>query len=175
MKKVVFLSLIFLISAASIKAQSYSMIKYKYDYHQYIPDYNVPYNPAISGLCSFFVPGLGQMFSGEVGRGLGFLGAYAGCAIIYGVGAVQITNSMYDYNGTSTKGIGTMLLGVGGMLGVSIWSIVDAVHVAKVKNMYIRDLRKTSSLSFEVSPYVETLTINNQITTPVGLSMRVNF
>ncbi|MFZ4724033.1 MAG: hypothetical protein ACOYMD_01160 [Paludibacter sp.] len=175
MKKAIFLSLFFLFLVSNADSQSYKLNKYKYDYHHYIPDYGDPYNPAISGVCSFFVPGLGQMFSGEVGRGFGFLGAYAGCAVLYGVGAAQVTSSMYNYNGTSTSGVGTMLLGAGGMLAVGIWSIVDAVHVAKVNNMYIRDLRKTSTLNFEVGPYAETLTINNQVTTPVGLSMRINF
>jgi hypothetical protein len=174
MKKAIFLSVIFLFLASTADAQSYKLNKYKYDYHNYIPDYGDPYNPAISGVCSFFVPGLGQIFSGEVGRGFGFLGAYTGCAVLYGVGVAQISYSN-AYYGSSTSGVGTMLLGAGGMLAVSIWSIVDAIHVAKVNNMYIRDLRKTTSLNFEVAPYAETLTINNQVTTPVGLTMRVNF
>ena len=93
MKKAIFLSVFFLFLVSNADSQSYKLNKYKYDYHNYIPDYGDPYNPAISGVCSFFVPGLGQMFSGEVGRGFGFLGAYAGCAVLYGVGAAQVTSS----------------------------------------------------------------------------------
>jgi len=71
--------------------------------------------------------------------------------------------------------VGTMLVGLGGMAIVSIWSIIDAVHVAKVNNMYIRDLRRTSAIKVEMSPYIEQLSINNQVTTPVGMTMRVKF
>ena len=71
--------------------------------------------------------------------------------------------------------IGLMIVGFSAMTGVYIWSIVDAVEVAKVNNMYIRDLRKTSSLKLEVAPYVTQISINNQLTTPVGMTMRVTF
>jgi hypothetical protein len=41
--------------------------------------------------------------------------------------------------------------------------------------MYYQNLRKTSSMHIEVSPYAEQLSINNQFTTPVGLTMRIKF
>jgi len=178
MRKTIILSVILFTLVANMDAQRYSINKLKYDSYQYIPELGDPYNPAISGLCSFFVPGLGQMLSGEVGRGLGFLGGYVGCYAICGVGYYQFLNSASGYSGYSgnpVTGFGTMFLGFGGMVAVSIWSIVDAVNVAKVNNMYIRDLRKTSSVNFEVEPFIETLTINNQIVKPVGLTMRVTF
>ncbi len=166
--------------AVDVGAQHYSINKLKYDYHQYLPEFDDPYNPAISGVYSFFVPGLGQMYSGEIGRGFAFLGGYTGCAILFEVGAAQIysNNGNYGYSnnyGNSNSGVGTMLLGLGGMVVIEIWSIVDAIHVAKVNNMYIRDLRRTSSVNFEISPYVEHLSINNQTTTPVGMTMRLKF
>jgi len=180
MKKTIFLSIILLVFIASLSAQRYSTNKYKYDYHLYAPEFGDPYNPVISGVCSFFVPGLGQMFCGETGRGFAFMGAYTGFAVLYGVGLAEgFSNSGYygdsNYNGNSHAGVGIMLLGLGGMAVVSIWSIVDAVHVAKVNNMYIRSLRRTSSLKVEMSPYITQLSINNQVTTPVGMTMRVKF
>ncbi|HET7733803.1 MAG TPA: hypothetical protein VFK73_08180, partial [Paludibacter sp.] len=69
-----------------------------------------------------------------------------------------------------------MVAGLIGMVTVDIWSIVDATHVAKVKNMYISDMRsKTSSLKLEVSPYIDQISMNNEIVRPVGLTMRVKF
>ena len=120
------------------------------------------------------------MVSGEVGRGLGFLGGYAGCGVIYVVGVAQYYSSILQYStennqNIAPKGIGTMLLGLGGMAAVSIWSIVDAVKVAKVNNMYIQDVRKKSAVSMQFAPYVEPITINNEVSFPVGLSMRVSF
>jgi len=63
----------------------------------------------------------------------------------------------------------------GGMVFVGIWSIVDAIKVAKVNNMYFRSLRQTSSIKLNLSPYVDHISINNQVTTPVGMTMRVTF
>jgi hypothetical protein len=173
MKRTIMLSVLMLaIFATTMNAQRYSDLKLKYDYHQYTPQIGDPYNPTVSGLCSFLIPGLGQVVSGETGRGIAFFGGYVGCGILYSVGAAQLANSLYS---GSTSGSGTMLLGFAGMIAVDIWSIVDANHVAKVKNMYLRDTKKTSGLNLEVAPYVAQYNINNQIVTPVGMTMRVKF
>ena len=183
MKKTIFLFFILLAFVVNVSAQRYSINKYKFDSHQYYPEYGDPYNPGINGVCSFLVPGLGQMLSGETGRGLAFFGGYVGCAIVYGVGAVQVMSNVSNidyygnstYNGNSNGGVATMLVGLGGMVFVSILSIVDAVKVAKVNNMYYRSLRETSSLKLNISPYVDHISINNQAITPVGMTMRVTF
>jgi len=171
-----------LIFAVRISAQCYSINKLNFDYHQYIPEYGDVYNPAMSGVCSFLIPGLGQLVSGEPGRGLAFFGGYLGCAVILEVGAAQLfTNKIYSntdnygFSGNSNKGAGTMLIGFGGMIFVGVWSIVDAVKVAKVNNMYYRSLRQTSSIKLNLSPYVDHISINNQVATPVGMTMKVIF
>ena len=170
-----FLITILFISSISLNAQKYEINKQKYDYHQYVPEIGDPNNPAICGLASFFVPGLGQMISGETGRGLAFLGGTAASYIVYGIGAYQAISSA-DNGDIRPKGLGTMFLGIGGVLVINICSIIDAIKVAKVNNMYIQDLRKkTSSLSFNVEPYVTQLTINNQEVTPIGLTLKVGF
>ena len=179
MKKTSFI-LILLLVVIYVSAQRYSINKLNFDSHQYIPEYGDIYNPGVSGVCSFLIPGLGQMLSGEPGRGLAFFGGYMGCAIVFEVGVVQIFNNFNDYEdpgyyGNSGKGVGTMLLGLGGMAFVSIWSIVDAIKVAKVNNMYYQSLRKTSSLNIQMTPYFDHLTITNQITNQVGMTMRVTF
>lgn len=114
------------------------------------------------------------MISGEAGRGIAFLGGYIGCAVVYGIGSAQ---TLYSYSGygNGSGGLGMMLLGAGGMLGIGIWSIVDAVRVAKVNNLYIRDYRKKTSFNIELSPYISQVNINNQIVSPIGMSMKVKF
>lgn len=43
-----------------------------------------------------------------------------------------------------------------GWLAFDIWSITDAVKIAKVKNMYNQDIRgqRTAELHYSLSPYV---------------------
>lgn len=173
MKKTILISLLLALVTSGMQAQRYSINKLKYDSHMYYPEFGDPYNPALAGACSFLVPGLGQVVCGETGRGIAFFGGYVGCVLVFEIGAMQLSNSLAYGNGTS--GSGTMIMGAFGMLGVYIWSIADAVKVAKVNNLYIRDLRKTSALSLEVAPYITQISVNNQNTTPVGLSLRVKF
>jgi hypothetical protein len=158
----------------NIVIPSYKQIKMNYNPHMYISQPGDPYNPTVSGLCSWVIPGLGQMLSGETGRGLGFLGGYIGCSILTGVGSGIVTASYYD--GGIAAGSLIMIVGIIGMATVDIWSIVDAVHVAKVKDMYVGDMRsKTSSLKLEVSPYVDQISMHNEIVRPLGMTMRVKF
>jgi len=164
------------IFATTMNAQNYSQNKLKYNYQQYVPQYDDVYNPAACGVFSFLVPGLGQMQCNETGRGFTFLGVYAGCEVITFIGYNSILSSYYNGNisGGGT-GASMAILGLIGMATVNIWSIVDAVHVAQVNNMYLRDRKKTSGLNLEVAPYVAQYNINNQIVTPVGMTMRVKF
>jgi hypothetical protein len=159
---------------ANIGIPSYKQIKMNYNPHMYISQPGDPYNPTVSGLCSWIIPGLGQMICGETGRGLGFLGGYVGCSIFMGIGS-GIAASSYTDGGLAAGGL-MMIVGVLGMATVDIWSIVDAVHVAKVKDMYVGDMRsKTSSLKLELSPYVDQISMHNEISRPIGMTMRVKF
>lgn len=177
MKKAIFLSvLLIILSVAALNAQTYSLNKLKYDSRMYIPQYGDPYNPALSGVCSFIMPGLGQMISGEVGRGLGFLGGSAACMLVgtlgYGIG---VLNAYSGDSNNSKIGFSMMAMGYTGMIAIDIWSIVDAINVTKVNNMYIQSLRKTSSVNFEISPYITQVPEINKMDIPVGLSLRVTF
>ena len=160
---------------APIVSPKYNLIKNKYNYHMYTPQPTDPYNPAVTGICSWLIPGLGQMISGETGRGLGFLGGYVGCSIFMGIGSGIVSSSYYTGEGA---GAGAMMMVVGllGMVTVDIWSIVDAVHVAKVKDMYVHDKRsRTSSLQLELTPYMDQISMNNEIVRPLGMTMRIKF
>lgn len=158
----------------SIMIPSYNQIKRNYNSRMYVPQPSDPYNPTLSGFCSWFIPGLGQVLSNETGRGLGFFGAYVGCSLVMGIGSGVMVNAYYDdeyYTGTLM-----FLAGAAGMLAVDIWSIVDAVHVSKVKNMYYNDMKsKTSSLDLELSPYIGQISMCDNIVRPVGLTMTLKF
>jgi hypothetical protein len=136
MKKLVFVFMAMAMIASTTCDAQYRVNKMQYDYQQYVPEVGDPYNPGVAGVCSFLIPGLGQMISNEGGRGAGFLGGYIGCWVVYGVGYGSV---LYDGSGA-----GVMLLGAAGALGVNIWAIVDAVRVAKVNNMAWRDRSQTS-------------------------------
>lgn len=180
MKKLIFLISILLVSGANVEAQRYSVIKKEYDYHLYTPQPGDPYNPVISGVCSFLVPGLGQMIDGEVGRGLGFMAGTAGCILIFGTGEIFLVKTIIggmegeNTNTPSTLGLTFIYVGLGGMTVLDIWSIIDATHIAKVKNMYRQDHGK-ANLSLELKPYIESIAMNNRVTIPVGLSLMVSF
>lgn len=78
-------------------------------------------DPVVAGLLSFLVPGVGQFYNGNVGAGFGFM---AGSILSYAVffaGAITLSGEV-------------VLLGLGGMLAVDIWSIVHAVKGAKSVN-----------------------------------------
>ena len=57
------------------------------------------------------------------------------------------------------------------VIGLSIWSAIDAVQVSKVNNMYFRDKIK-NNVSLKIKPYTNILPDNN---VGYGLSLRVNF
>jgi TM2 domain-containing membrane protein YozV len=178
-KSPIFICLIFIAFSVNVESQCYSINKDKFDSHQYIYEYGDPYNPVISGIFSLIVPGMGQIFCGETGRGLAFMGGYAGCTVLFLTGAVQLTSHSFLSFGnshyTGNSGVGVMLMGFGGMAAIEIWSIFDAVKVSKVNNMYIRSLRNTSLLKLEMSPYADQFSIKNQVSNPIGLTMRVKF
>jgi len=178
MKKVILLSVIMIgLVAANSQAQRYSINKLNYDSRQYIPEPWDAYNPALCGVASLFIPGLGQIIGGETGRGLAFFGGSVACQIVMLSGYGSLYNNSVTMNGysSSRSAGGIMLIGAAGWVAISIWSIFDAVDVAKVNSMYVRDLRKRSQLRLEMSPYIDQLSINNQLSTPVGLTMRVKF
>lgn len=155
----------------------YKFIKMNYNPSMYISQPGEPYNPTISGVCSLVLPGLGQMISGETKRGLGYLAGYIGGISVTGIGI-----SLMSYGANEGLGVGIaagglmILVGSAGAIGMDILSIVDAVKIAKVKNMYVDDLKnRTSLLQFEVAPYIDQISLNNELVRPIGVTMRIKF
>jgi TM2 domain-containing membrane protein YozV len=70
-----------------------------------------PKSPGLALLASFFVPGLGSLMNGEVGKGIGiFIGYVASFFLII------------------------ILVGIFGVIGFWIWGMVDAYQGAKTWN-----------------------------------------
>ena len=128
------------------------------------------FSPVLAGLCSFIIPGLGQMVSGEPGRGFGYLGGSVACYVTFVLSCVAATGTDSSYFAPTMA----IVSGIG-LFAVNISSIVDAVRVAKVKNMYYSDL---DNLAFNVdlAPYVDLAYAGNTKVQPVaGLSLRLSF
>ena len=117
----------------------YSEIAGLYDTHMYQPSPGDPYSPAWSGVASFFIPGLGQCITGEWGRGLGFLAANIGLDVL----------ELWEINHLDSRNSapfgGAFLATVLAQCALNIWGISDAVHIAKVKNMYFQDAGSLAS------------------------------
>ena len=183
MKKTLLLITLCITVFSTIHAQTYSEKVNMYDTHQYVKQFGDPYNPVVAGVASYFIPGLGQMICDESSRGLAFLGGSIGCIALSSYGMFEMYGNTFDNmnNGNDTpalsaKGAGIMALGILGAVGINIWSIVDAVHVAKVNNMYYQDHNKrTSAINLEIDPYAEPITMYNQATIPVGLTLKATF
>ncbi len=158
-------------------------MKYKeykdfYDPKAYVSKPGDKYSPVVGGLCSWVIPGLGQMINGEVGRGLGFLGGTVGSGVVMGIGSALMVNEDYYYDeggdGAFIAGSILMAVGAAAMLTVDICAIVDGVRVAKIKNMYERDVRDMADISVKLEPYfASTYGMKNNIA--AGASLKIRF
>lgn len=166
---------LYIADSASIESitpnMKYKQLKSLYNYKDYYSSSADRYNPAVSGVASFFIPGLGQIICGEAGRGLGYLGGHLGGMLL----ARAITGAGTDeYGYISTGAALTSLIIYTGVIALDICAIVDGVRVAKVKNMYEHDLRNID-LSVDLYPSVNLVQMNNSTQPVVGLTLSMTF
>lgn len=153
-----------------VPGMKYRNLKHIYDYKDYQPFIYESRSPGGMGVASFFIPGLGQMISGEIGRGLAWMGGSMGAYLVMGVGGSSMSSAEYYGESDSTAATIIYLVGFTSLLAVDICCIVDAVRVAKVKNMYERDLyKKLYSFDLDLHPSV------NYILTPTGTQPTAGF
>ena len=145
------------------------MMKYKemakvYDYRLYQKSLYDRYSPAGSGVASFFIPGLGQMICGEWGRGFAWLGGHVGCYMLTGISAIAESDTL-------------VLMSIAGLLAIDICAIVDGVRVAKVKNMYMEDLRKSGyyGLDVDIYPSVNYVRTTSGVQPTAGMTLALRF
>lgn len=174
-------------SSTLARGEVYEGMKYReyknlYDTHFYSREMGGTYSPGWSGVASFFIPGLGQAICGEWGRGLAMFGGHLGLTFIY-VAAVNAGNINYYVDGPSgvrAGNEGAYTLALTAMLAdaaLDVWSICDAVHIAKVKNMYYHDLRgQRAAVDIKLEPYFAyTPTRAGMYQPATGLSLRLSF
>lgn len=147
----------------------YKQLKNIYNYKNFTPTVNDRYSPGWSAVASFFIPGLGQMICGEVGRGFAYFGGAAGCYLVAGVG------SALSMNGNQTAGLTVSIAGLAGVLAVEVLAIIDADRVARVKNMYEQDLRKKLAFDIDLYPSVDFIQSANGLTPTAGMTLALKF
>jgi hypothetical protein len=183
MKKALLLFTMLMYLFANVHAQTYGEKAKMFDTHLYISQDGDPYSPIWSGIASCIIPGAGQMICDETVRGLSFLGGYIGCAVLFVYGGAETVEQMLLVNSEpfipriiSYRGPVKMALGLVGMAGIGLWSVIDAVHVAKVNNMFSQSqFHHTGSVNLKIEPYAESISLCNQVTVPVGLSLKATF
>ena len=131
------------------------------------------------------MPGLGQLYDGELLRSTGF---FFGTLCCFSVGGTLLSSRqqyerVYDDQSQSyyerEAGIGptdatwgTLFL-VGGV-AVWIWNIWDAVKVAKVKDLFFRDLTgRYSAVDLSARPALGVVPTSGRPT--AGLSLQLHF
>ena len=152
-----------------VPGMKYKELKKIYDYKEYVPGLVQNYSPAWSGVASFFIPGLGQMVCGSVGRGFAFLGGAVGCY------TVMYSGALLGFAGESAVGQVLMCVASAGALAIEICSIVDAVRMAKVKNMYENDLRRKYSFDMKLYPSVGCVRSADGLQPAPGMTLAFRF
>ncbi len=155
----------------------YSELKRLYNYRDYTPGTG-DFHPAWTGVASFFIPGLGECILGEWGRGLG---KFFGNMALMSAASISLYAGFYAgyYEGNYEEGvgwpIGVAAVCFAGAVGPNIWSIVDAVRIAKVKNMYEQDLRYHYSYSLNLYPSFQYVQLGNTMQPTLGFTLALQF
>ncbi|MBO7101599.1 MAG: hypothetical protein J6V98_06205 [Bacteroidales bacterium] len=153
----------------------YSEYKNLYDKSMYVHQPGDPYSPSWAGIASFLLPGLGQCVADEWGRGTLFFLANLGL----GIGSYITSYGMIHYREPYKTNNTYYFLAITAVrLAVDIWSITDAVKIAKIKNMYNQDMRgqRTALLEYGISPSLTFAPdINNSLTPVTGISVTLSF
>jgi hypothetical protein len=94
-------------------------------------------DPLTAGLLSWLLPGVGSLYAGNSRHGVRHLVIEAGALVVTVIGAAQAVESVdcSGYYCTTDSGSWTLyLIGLGGMVGNSVWSIFTAVGDANTHN-----------------------------------------
>lgn len=149
---------------------NYRQLKYIYDFREYERSYMDRFSPGWIGFASFMLPGLGEFICDEWGRGLGKLAGAAACAA---TGAYFTVSSYVDDNWQTD--IAFAVIFYAAALGIDIWSIVDSIRIAKVRNMYENDMREKYAFDLSIFPSMDYIHFGNSIQTTAGLTLALRF
>ena len=168
------------------QSTSYKNLKEVYSPANYVKSDADPYSVFWMGAGSLFIPGIGQLIMKETGRGWAFLGSSIGLNMIEGIllrGAFSLAQwnnygivTVPEANRGAYTGlmVGAAAVGVV-QLGACIWSCVDAVNIAKVKNQYYRDAQGKHAFTATVYPSMELVQSTNGMSLAPGMTFALNF
>ena len=148
----------------------YRQIKKIYDFHDWQKADNDPYSPWGAGICSFVIPGLGQIINGEVGIGLAYMGGILlseFSTIVFASLAVATAGD--DFSTAFAIGSLASLITAGVL---DVCSIFGAYRMAARQNLLFQDLH-SSDVSF--TPGIAMIPNGDGRSFTPGLSLRVNF
>ena len=128
-----------------------------------------PYNPISAGIASLIIPGLGQMISGKVVRGILFLTGFTGCLAVSAEAFVKGA-----YSADATKAFQVSRAGLIGALCIDLWSVADAVNVAKVNNLVLRNKHRTS-YNLNIKPFLNAPDYGPKHNIPISLYFKLTF
>jgi hypothetical protein len=151
-------------NASIITGKAKKNIKYlrnKYPIKDYSYQNTDKYSPALAGVLGL-VPGVGHMYAGEPLRGLLFLGGMSASFVAF-VGGYALA-----WSGDSFISYPLFFGGAIGFVIIYAVNIIDAVQVAKIKNLIIRD----KNISINLIPKIE---IKNQYNPINTFSLSVSF
>lgn len=159
-------------TATPIVKKSYKELKGQYNPKEYVSTFSDRYSPGWCGVGSFFIPGLGDAICGEWGRAaIQFFGS----GLLAGIASAVVENDNDDLNDISTGAALTATACFAGALALDIWSIIDAVKVSKVKNMYYQDASTKAAVDIKLSPSVACIKTVGGVQPTAGFSLGISF
>lgn len=158
----------------------YRDIKNVYHYQAYQKQDFDKHDPAWSGVASFFIPGLGQMINGEIGRGFAWLGGHVALAIVSSyAGVISLMGVIVDSPGLAYGSLSVATVSFCSLVALDVCSIVDAVRIAKVKNMYEYDLMKSymtdTPVDISLYPSISRIPTATGTQSTAGFTLALNF
>ena len=127
------------------------------------------YRPWIHAASSLIIPGSGQMATGEVLRGFGFLGA---TVLSYGT---ILYGAFENWGSQGKDGVVWIIAGTAGIFAIPVWSAVDAYKVASVRSLYNRDKKNFNAVSISLLPYSKPVPYSLQPGMETGLALNIRF
>lgn len=159
--KILILLWIFVVSFSFCSAQNNSFDIKKYSY-----ELTDKYKPATAGTLAI-IPGAGHFYSGHYGRGLLFPAGMAISTYLIVSGSL----SEWAAQGSPDSGSSLVTVGLITFIGFYTWNFFDAVKVAKINNMHLRQ----QALSFQFEPYFVNRFESQLNSNVAGLSMKFTF
>ncbi len=88
-------------------------------------------NPWVAGLLSSVLPGLGQFYNRQCGKGAGFLVGIIALTAVLSSSVDPKALEQAAEAGTTPDNLGLIFLLLVVILAMAVWSITDAVRIAK--------------------------------------------